>query len=124
MFMELFKALTNKSFSTKFGVLNGYTQFFINDNSGQAAIIPFPDRMVDGVVYMDIDEESLAILDAFQGKNFIREEVTIEGEGGEWLDAFSYCLKLSRKSLLTSDEWSEDVYRDKYLKKVLKSCRE
>jgi len=122
MFMELVNVLTGKPFMTKFGVLNGYAQFVINDD-GQAAMVPFPDRRVDGVVYLDVDDESLAKLDAFQGNFFVKEEVSIEGEGGEWLEASAYCLKLSRKSLLTAAEWHEDVYHEKYLKKVLKSCR-
>jgi len=120
--MELVRAVTGKPFATKFGSLNGYSQFVIKDE-WQSAIIPFPDRLVEGVVYMDMDDESLARLDAFQGKHFVREEVTIEGEGGEWLEASAYFLKLSRKKLLSPDEWDEDIFREKYLKKVLESCR-
>jgi len=122
MFMELIKALTGKSFPAKFGQLHGYAQFVIKDE-GQSAMIPFPDRSVDGVIYLDVDEESLVRIDAFQGKRFLREEVTIEGEGGEWLDASAYCLKLSKKALLSRDEWDEDTYRGKHLKKELALCR-
>lgn len=120
--MELLVALAGKSFSTKFGVLRGYTQFVIKDE-GQSAMIPFPDKLVDGVVYLDVDAESLARLDSFQGNRFVREDVSVEGEGGEWLEASAYCLKLSRKEILSKDEWDEDVYRGKYLRKALASCR-
>lgn len=122
MFMELARALTGKSFTTKFGQLHGYAQFVIKEE-GQSAMIPFPDRSVDGVVYMDVDEESLARIDSYQGKRFLREEVSIEGEGGEWLEASAYCLKMPRKALLTNDEWDEDVFRGKYLKKALELCQ-
>lgn len=122
MFLEIVKSLTGKTFQTKFGLLHGYNQFAIRDE-GQSAMIPFPDRSVDGVVYLDVDDESLAVLDGFQGNRFVREEVSIEGEGGEWLEATAYCLKLSRKQILSKDEWDEDVYREKYLKKVLGTCR-
>ncbi len=122
MFVELVKALTGQSFPTKFGSLNGYAQFVIKDE-WQSALVPFPDRKVDGVVYLDMDDESLAKLDAFQGKRFVREEVSIEGEGGEWVEAEAYCLKLSRKSSLSGVEWDEDVYREKHSKKVLGLCR-
>ncbi len=122
MFVELVKALTGKSYSTKFGSLNGYAQFVVKDE-WQSALVPFPDRQVDGVVYLDVDEDALVNLDAFQGKRFVREEVSIEGEGGEWVEALAYCLKLSRKSLLSGVEWDEDVYREKHSKKVLDSCR-
>lgn len=122
MFMELFAAITGSSCVTKFGVLRGYAQFAVK-NEGQSAMIPFPDKLVDGVVYMDVDDGALALLDAFQGNRFVREEVSVEGEGGEWLEATAYCLKLSQKDILSREEWDEDVYRGKYLKKVLASCR-
>lgn len=122
MFVELVKALTNQSFPSKFGQLHGYAQFVLQDE-GQSAMIPFPDRHVDGVIYLDVDEASLARFDAYQGKRFVREEVSIEGEGGEWLEASAYCMKLSRKSLLSGDEWSEDIFRENFLKEELKSCR-
>ena len=122
MFRDLVKALTGHSYSAKFGQLHGYAQFLLKDE-GQAAMIPFPDRVVDGVVYLDVDEASLAKLDAYQGKRFTREEVSIEGEGGEWLEAEAYCLKLTRKSLLTGAEWDEDYFRETHLKKALASCR-
>ncbi len=122
MYVELVKALTGKSFMPKFGVLHGYIQFVIKDE-GQSAMIPFPDKAVEGVVYMDVDDEALAKFDAFQGKRFLREEVSIEAEGGEWVEASAYCFKLSRKSQLSSAEWDEDVYSEKVLKKALESCR-
>lgn len=122
MFMELFTAVTGKSFTTKFGVLRGYTQFAVKED-GQSAMIPFPDKLVDGVIYIDVDDDSMALLDAFQGNRFVREEVSVEGEGGEWLDASAYCLNLSRKGILSRDEWDEDVFRGTYLKKALASCR-
>jgi hypothetical protein len=74
-------------------------------------------------VYLDVDEDALARFDAFQGKRFLREEVSIEAEGGEWVEANAYCFKLSRKSLLSDKEWDEDVYRAKFLKKAVELCR-
>jgi hypothetical protein len=122
MYVELVKALTGKSFVPKFGALHGYIQFVIKDE-GQSAMIPFPDKTVEGVVYLDVDEDALARFDAFQGKRFLREEVSIEAEGGEWVEANVYCFKLSRKSLLSDKEWDEDVYRAKFLKKAVELCR-
>ncbi|MEI6562701.1 MAG: gamma-glutamylcyclotransferase family protein [bacterium] len=120
MFRDLIKAVAGKTFPAQSGLLRGYAQFKLKDE-GQSAMIPFPDRVVDGVVYFDVDKESLIRLDAFQGKRFEREEVSVEAENGEWLDASAYCLKLSRKGLLSGDEWDEDEYRETDLKKVLKS---
>lgn len=121
MFRDLIKAVTGKVFTVESGVLHGYAQFTIKDK-GQSAMIPFPDRMVEGVVYLDVDDDSLARIDAFQGNRFEREDVTVEAENGEWLEASAYCLKLRRRKILSAEEWSEDVYRDNFLKKDLAAC--
>jgi hypothetical protein len=121
MFRDLIKAVTGKVFTVESGVLHGYAQFTIKDE-GQSAMIPFPDRMVEGVVYLDVDDDSLARIDAFQGNRFEREEVTVEAENGEWLEASAYCLKQRRRKILSAEEWSEDVYRDNFLKKDLAAC--
>lgn len=121
MFRDLIKAVTGKVLAHESGVLHGYAQFAVRDE-GQSAMIPFPDRMVEGVVYRDVDAESLARMDAFQGVRFEREEVTVEAESGEWLEASAYCLKLRRRKILSAEEWSEDTYRDRFLKKDVASC--
>jgi gamma-glutamylcyclotransferase (GGCT)/AIG2-like uncharacterized protein YtfP len=121
MFRDLIKALTGKVFPVQSGVLHGYAQFTIRDE-GQSAMIPFPDRVVEGVVYLDVDDQSLERLDAFQGSRFDREDVSVEAENGEWLEASAYCLKLRRRKILSAVEWSEDIYRDNFLKKDVAAC--
>lgn len=122
MFRDLIKAVTGRTFTFESGLVHGYAQFAITDE-GQSAMIPFPDRAVDGVVYQDVDEASLAKLDAFQGTRFERIEVSVEAEGGAWIEASAYCLKLRRRKVLSSQEWDEDRYRDNFLKKDLATCR-
>ena len=122
MFRDVIKAVTGQTFPIKDGLLRGYAQFVLQDE-GQAAMIPFPDREVDGIVYLDVDDDSLARIDAFQGPRFERQDVTVEAGEGEWLDACAYCLKLSRKKFLTAREWDEDEYRQNHLEKVLEACR-
>lgn len=122
MFRELIQAITGKTFVGQAGLLHGYAQFMIKDEA-QSAMIPFPDRAVDGVVYLDVDEESLARIDAFQGSRFEREEVTVEGESGSWFEASAYCLKLRRRKVLSINSWDEDDYREKALKKDIAACR-
>ena len=122
MFRELIQAITGKTFVGQAGLIHGYAQFMIKDE-GQSAMIPFPDRAVDGVVYLDVDEESLARIDVFQGPRFEREDVTVEGESGSWLEASAYCLKLRRRKVLSINSWDEDDYREKALKKDIAACR-
>ena len=121
MFRDVAQAVTGKTFTVQSGLLHGYSQFVIQDE-GQSAMIPFPDRAVDGLIYCDVDKTSLAKLDAFQGNRFERVEVTVEAEGGEWVEAEAYCLKLRCRKELSAQEWDEDVFREKFLKQVLAEC--
>lgn len=122
MFREVLKAVTGTTFPAHCGVLRGYAQFTLRDE-GQSAMIPFPDRVVDGVVYLDVDEAALKALDAFQGPRFEHHEVSIETETGDWIEAEAYVFKVSRRALLTSREWDEDEYREHHLKKAIAACR-
>jgi len=122
MFRDVVKEVTGKTFISQSGLLNGYAQFRLKDE-GQSAMIPLPDSVVDGVVYLDVDAAALAVIDKFQGPRFVRVEVTIEAEGGAWVEADAYCLKLTRKKVLSAEAWDEDDYRENYLQKVLKSCQ-
>ena len=121
MFRDVVKAVTGKTFHVQFGQLNGYAQFLLADE-GQSALIPFPDRVVTGVVYRDVDDTSLLKLDVFQGGRFERREVSIESENGEWLEGEAYELNLNHKNLLAAHEWDEDEFREKHLKKVVAAC--
>lgn len=122
MFRDVIQAVAGKTFPMQDGVLRGYIQFTL-EQDGQSAMIPFPDRVVDGLVYLGVDEEALARIDAFEGALFERVEVSVESPAGEWIEAEAYCIKLSRKRLLTSREWDEDEYRQNHLQKVLALCR-
>jgi len=123
MFREVILAVTGKTFTAQCGLLRGYARLVLNDDSGQSAMIPFPDRAVDGVVYCDVDDESLKRMDDFLGRRFERCEVTVEAENGEWLEAEAYELKAKDRIQLTAHDWDEDDYRQNHLKKVLASCR-
>ena len=122
MFRELLLAVAGRPFPAPSAVLRGYVQFTLR-GEGQSAMVPFPDRAVDGLVYRDVDEDAVAAIDAFQGGRFERVEVTVEAEGGEWLDAEAYLLKVKERKALTSREWDEDEYRQNHLKKAVASCR-
>jgi len=122
MFRDVVQAVTGKTFPSQCGLLRGYARFVLRDE-GQSAMILFPDRLVDGVVYLEVDKASLKALDAFQGPRFEHHEVSIETENGNWVEAVAYVFKVSRRDELTSRDWDEDDYREHHLQKVLATCR-
>lgn len=122
MFRELAQAVTGGIGNVLHGELHGYAQFKLKD-SPLSAVIPFPDRSVEGVIYLDLSDEAVDRVAGFLGKACLLEEVTVEGEHGEWTEASLFILKPAKRKLLTTREWDEDEYRDNHLKKALASCR-
>jgi hypothetical protein len=122
MFGELIRAVAGRAPRRQDAALRGYAQFLV-PGEGEAAMIPFPDREVDGVVYRDVDEAELKRVDAFQGRRFERVAVTVEAGGGEWIEADAYVLKPRRRKALSAEAWDEVEYRQKRLTAVLKGLR-
>lgn len=122
MFGELIQAVAGSALPRQDAVLRGYAQFLLPED-GEAAMIAFPDREVDGVVYRDLDEAALKRVDAFQGRRFERVAVTVEAGNGEWIEADAYVLKPRQRKALSAEEWDEVEYRQKRLKSVLKGLR-
>jgi hypothetical protein len=84
----------------------------------QAALIPFPDAITEGVVYTDVDEESLRKMDAYLGKMFERGEVNVQVGESEWIEAETHFFKLSRKKELSAVPWDEEEFQKKGVAKV------
>lgn len=119
MFPEVMEAVVGRRFPFRYGVVRGYAQFSLNDMP-RAAMVPFPDTATEGIVYSDVDEAALHDMDAFVGPDFVRAEVNVEAENGEWLEAEAFVLRIRAKKRLTAQPWDEEEFRRKHLKQVLK----
>lgn len=76
-------------------------------------------REVHGLVYADLDEDTLFELDTYESSFYERLPVTVITDDGETLECHAYIVPPSRKDLLTSDPWDAEWFRanelDKYL---------
>jgi gamma-glutamylcyclotransferase (GGCT)/AIG2-like uncharacterized protein YtfP len=120
LFPEILKKVTGQAFRRSFAVLRGYAEFMVRGETF-SGLIPFPDRSMEGVIYHDVDAAAFRRIDAFEGDLFVRKEVTVETEDGEWVEAEAYCIRPRQRKRLTTRAWDEDVFRDKHLKRVLEA---
>lgn len=86
-----------------------------------AALVPFPDTQVEGLVYFDVDDESLRRIDAFQGRDFRREEINVQTGSDQWAEAETHVFKLRERRRLSARTWDETEFREKHLARLLKS---
>lgn len=128
IFPELVHALTGKTFKTKSAELAGYERLKIYDGDlarEYPALVESSAGKVEGLVLLDIDEESLALLDFFEDEEYERclVDVTIDGEVRA---VFAYVYELQDETIF-KDEWNPDefkhVHLDEYLTEVIPEVR-
>jgi hypothetical protein len=110
MMRDVLKVVVGRELVRRDGTVNGYMQLRLKDQV-QAALIPFPDAVTEGVVFMDVDEESLRKMDEYFGVSFERGEVNVQVGEGEWIEAETHFFKLSRRKALSSKPWDEEELR-------------
>jgi len=117
---QVMRRVTGRSFSSEEAFLRGYAQFRLKDEA-DAALIPFPDKETDGVVYYDVDEETAGRLDAFAGARFERIEVNVETEGRAWVEAQTHILRRAQRKRLATEPWDELKFRSRDMDAFLRS---
>ena len=119
---EVMRRVTDGQFRCQEAFLRGYARFRVRRQS-YPAIIPFPDKETDGVVYFDVDDASVQRLDAFEGTLYMRTEVNVETETREWVEAETYVMRWAERKRLTAEPWDELEFRDQHLAQFLSTYR-
>lgn len=63
------------------------------------------DAHVPGILYLDLPTPALRRLDDFEGDQYMRQEVEVEVDGGQYLSAMTYVLQAHCQTLATGEEW-------------------
>ena len=116
---EVMQRVTGRVFVRRLAELRGYRRFSIRDRP-YPGIAPFPDTTTEGAVYLDIDGPSLKRLDAFQGDCYRRVQVTVEADGGGWIEAETYLAKRAVVREASGRPWDPDAFRAQHLQECLR----
>ena len=77
-------------------------------------LAPRPPRLslssVPGLLYLNLDPESLTRLDAFEGDFYIRQTVTVLTADGRELTADAYIVPPDRRDILTNEIWTAEDF--------------
>jgi len=107
-------AVTAREFRFKNAILRGYVRFTVKGEF-YPGILPVTDAVTEGIIYFDVDELSLARLDAFEGELYQRTPVPVEPEKDEILNAETYVIKPEYRGYLSSKEWNVKEFNQKHL---------
>jgi gamma-glutamylcyclotransferase (GGCT)/AIG2-like uncharacterized protein YtfP len=110
MFPEVWKAVAGREFNSVEGTASGYAVYRVR-NAVFPGIVQAGDReAVRGLVYLDVDQQSLARLDLFEDDFYQRETLWIACGDGERRAADAYVVSLENRGVLTDEPWRAEEF--------------
>jgi gamma-glutamylcyclotransferase (GGCT)/AIG2-like uncharacterized protein YtfP len=130
MFPEIWQAVdcpddTGRQFATLPATLLGYQIFRVADAvyPGIIACVPPPSpsdsqpttlnsqpTSVPGILYLDVDPETIARLDRFEDDFYRRQPITVNTDDGRELAAEAYIIPVDQRHLLTAEPWTAEEF--------------
>jgi gamma-glutamylcyclotransferase (GGCT)/AIG2-like uncharacterized protein YtfP len=109
MFPEVWRSVVGRTFATVEGSAAGYAIFRVQD-AVFPGIVEAADDAVRGVVYLDVDEESVARLDRFEDTFYERRAIAVNCENGTGITSDAYVVSHGNRSVLTNERWDAESF--------------
>jgi gamma-glutamylcyclotransferase (GGCT)/AIG2-like uncharacterized protein YtfP len=110
MFPQVWKAVVGREFAAIAGSASGYAIFRVRDAVFPGIVAAGDRDNVSGVVYLDVDQASLARLDLFEDDFYRRESLWVDCEDGQRRAADAYVVPHENRSVLTDQIWRPDEF--------------
>jgi gamma-glutamylcyclotransferase (GGCT)/AIG2-like uncharacterized protein YtfP len=110
MFPEVWKAVVGREFASVGGTAKGYAIFRVRDAVFPGIIAASERDTVRGVVYLDVDPDSVARLDLFEDDFYGRETLQIECDDHQSRSAEAYVIPAGNCAVLTDETWRRDEF--------------
>lgn len=110
MFPEVWNVVVGKQFATVSGTAFGYAIYRVRDAVFPGITPAATGNGVNGVVYLDVDEDSLARLDRFEDDFYRRESLAIDCRDGHCRMADAYVVPAENLAVLTAEPWHADHF--------------
>jgi gamma-glutamylcyclotransferase (GGCT)/AIG2-like uncharacterized protein YtfP len=115
---RVMKAVTGREFPGRPATLHDYALYRVRGTE-YPGIISAPAACVAGVLYRDIDDDSLRILDDFEGEQYFRNNVSVVTASGEHRDAFVYCIRDEQRHVLSEERWDFSYFLQHELERFM-----
>ena len=124
MFPEVWQAVVGRDFASLRGHITGYHIYRVadavfpgivqcppaDDCLPPSPLPPPPSTSVAGVVYLDVDAESLARLDRFEDDFYDRGPVPVHCADSRQLEAAAYIVPDKNRHVLTDKPWTAEDF--------------
>jgi gamma-glutamylcyclotransferase (GGCT)/AIG2-like uncharacterized protein YtfP len=110
MFPDVWRSVVGKEFATVEGTAAGYSIFRVRDAAFPGITSAGEGSSVTGLVYLDVDDESVARLDRFEDTFYDRLPLEIDCRDGMRREADAYVVPEKNRCVLTADPWTADWF--------------
>ena len=110
MFPQVWQAVVGRSCSNAVGQVAGFRIFRVRDAVYPGIVAATPTDVVRGVVYLNVDPESLRRLDRFEDDFYRRQPIVVACVDGRQREAQAYVVPAEYRSTLTAEPWSADDF--------------
>lgn len=110
MFPEVWQAVVGRSFQSVAGNAHGYAVYHVGD-AVFPGMIAVPDNVVRGVVYLDVDPDSVTRLDTFEDDFYERQALWVDCDDGQKRAADAYIVPPYNRGVLTTEPWDRESFR-------------
>jgi len=117
------EAVTGRSFHSTPAVLSNFARFLLQGKT-YPGIFRDDGSQVTGLLYQEVDRDSLALLDLFEGDFFRRERVQVTTPSQPRVDADTYVVSPEQRSSFSTRPWDREAFIALHLEEFLLRCRE
>ena len=119
MIPAVMHSVTGHGFASVSASLKDYGRYRVKGQP-YPGIVPEKGTLIEGVLYLDVDSDSVKRLDDFEGEWYVRTPVTIRTSGGFLLRAQTYVFKKEHRHLLSSEGWDVKTFEIKDLQTFIR----
>ena len=121
MFKDVWKRLIQSEYKADRATISGYARRCVKGDEYPAV---FPaNESVTGVVYFDISDEDMQILDAFEGEYYERKTLTASLGNHQSIPVEVYILKEQYYHIVDDTLWSELHFAQEGIKRFIENYK-
>jgi gamma-glutamylcyclotransferase (GGCT)/AIG2-like uncharacterized protein YtfP len=108
MFPEIWQRVVRGTYRAVPATVEGFVRYALSDDT-YPGMIAQADATVEGVLYLDVDAQDVAALDAFEGVEYQRVDIAVTLNSGESLIAGTYIFTATHR--LSALPWEPDAFQ-------------
>ena len=117
-FPEVMERVTGRRFQGTRAMLDNFARYRIK-NAVYPGVIAEHGAATEGILYFDVDAESMHYLDIFEGTPYFRRQLPVRASDGETVMAEVYVVDDQQRQTLTQERWDKQEFARLHLQTYL-----